>query len=98
MSVRSIFILSVFCVCIIGFRSFTSAQVSAGIGVFSAIESQRSVSPGAVRGESEAALSQDAAMNATIRGVVSVGPSAIVARNAVVTIAELKKSVLTDEN
>ena len=34
----------------------------------------------------------------TIQGVVRIEPSGIAARNAVVTIAELKKSILTDES
>lgn len=34
----------------------------------------------------------------TIRGTVTIAPSGMTARNAVVTIAELKKSVLTDQN
>jgi len=34
----------------------------------------------------------------TIHGTVRIGPSGMAARNAVVTIAELKRSVLTDEN
>jgi len=34
----------------------------------------------------------------TIHGTVRIGPSGTAARNAVVTIAELKRSVLTDEN
>lgn len=34
----------------------------------------------------------------TIRGVVRLEPPGVAARNAVMTIAELKKSVLTDEN
>src|SRR6267143_4965275 len=33
-----------------------------------------------------------------IQGVVRIGPSGIAARNAVVTIAELRKSILTDES
>jgi len=34
----------------------------------------------------------------TIQGVVRIEPSGVAARNAVVTIAELKKSILTDES
>ena len=37
-------------------------------------------------------------MSGTIRGTVRVEPSGAAARNAVVTIAEMKRSVLTDEN
>lgn len=45
-----------------------------------------------------AALAQSSAVTATVRGTVRVEPSGMAARNAVVTIAELKKSVLSDEN
>jgi iron complex outermembrane recepter protein len=47
--------------------------------------------------ESEVQLSQNPARTATLRGTVALEPSGIPARNAVITIAELKKSVLTDE-
>ena len=45
---------------------------------------------------SVAAFAQNS--TSTIRGVVRIEPSGTAARNAVVTIAELKKSALTDEN
>lgn len=44
------------------------------------------------------AFAQGSVMTGTIRGAVRLEPSGTAARNAVVTIAELKKSVLTDEN
>jgi iron complex outermembrane receptor protein len=44
------------------------------------------------------AFSQNSAGTGTIRGTVTLQPSGIAARNAVVTISELKKSALTDEN
>ncbi len=47
---------------------------------------------------SVAAFAQSSVMTGTIRGAVRLEPSGTAARNAVVTIAELKKSVLTDEN
>jgi iron complex outermembrane recepter protein len=45
-----------------------------------------------------AAMAQSSAEIATVRGTVTMEPSGMPARNAVVSIAELKKSVLTDEN
>jgi iron complex outermembrane receptor protein len=44
------------------------------------------------------AFAQGAAVAGTIHGTVRISPSDIGARNAVVTIAELKRSVLTNEN
>lgn len=44
------------------------------------------------------AFSQSAPGMGTIHGTVRIQPSSTAARNAVVTIAELKRSVLTDEN
>src|SRR6267142_731870 len=41
---------------------------------------------------------QGSVMTGIIRGIVRLQPSGTAARNAVLTIAELKKSVLTDEN
>ena len=43
------------------------------------------------------AFSQSAPVMGTIHGIVRIEPSGTAARNAVVTIAELKRSVLTDE-
>jgi iron complex outermembrane receptor protein len=45
-----------------------------------------------------AAAAQSSAVIATVRGSVRIAPSGKVARNAVVTIAELKKAALTDES
>ena len=47
--------------------------------------------------EREAQLSQSPAGTGTLRGTLALEPSGIPARNAVITIAELKKSALTDE-
>jgi iron complex outermembrane recepter protein len=47
---------------------------------------------------SAAASAQSPAVIATVRGSVRIEPSGKAARNAVVTIAELKKAALTDEN
>lgn len=44
------------------------------------------------------AFAQSPAVTGTIHGTVKIEPSGTAARNAVVTIAELKKAVLTDEN
>ena len=44
------------------------------------------------------AFAQSSAVTGTLRGVVRVEPSGAPARNAVVTIAQLKKMVLTDES
>ncbi|MGH9873519.1 MAG: TonB-dependent receptor [Pyrinomonadaceae bacterium] len=44
------------------------------------------------------AFAQHPALSGTIRGTVRLEPSGTAARNAVVTLAELKKSALTDEN
>lgn len=44
------------------------------------------------------AFAQSSAVTGTIHGTVTLQPSGVTARNAVVTIAELKKSVLTDYN
>lgn len=43
-------------------------------------------------------FAQSSIRTATIHGIVRIEPSGTAARNAVVTIAELKKSVLTDES
>src|SRR5262245_42333775 len=47
---------------------------------------------------SPAASAQSSAVIATVRGSVRIEPSGRAARNTLVTIAELKKAVLTDEN
>jgi iron complex outermembrane recepter protein len=44
------------------------------------------------------AFAQSAVVTGSIQGTVRIEPSSTAARNAVVTIAELKRSVLTDEN
>ncbi|MCA1592352.1 MAG: TonB-dependent receptor [Acidobacteria bacterium] len=44
------------------------------------------------------AFAQSPAVTGTIRGVVHVEPSGMATRNAVVTISELRRSMLTDEN
>jgi iron complex outermembrane receptor protein len=44
------------------------------------------------------AFAQSSAATGTVHGAVMIEPSGTAARNAVMTIAELKKSVLTDEN
>ena len=41
---------------------------------------------------------QGSVITGVIRGIVTLQPSGTTARNVVLTIAELKKSVLTDEN
>jgi iron complex outermembrane receptor protein len=43
-------------------------------------------------------FAQSSTGTGTVRGIVRIEPSGTAARNAIVTIAELKKSVLTDEN
>jgi iron complex outermembrane recepter protein len=45
-----------------------------------------------------AALAQTPGVTGTIHGTVRIEPSGTLARNAIVTIIELKRSVLTDEN
>jgi iron complex outermembrane receptor protein len=45
-----------------------------------------------------AAFGQSAVVTGSIHGTVRLEPASMAARNAVVTIAELKKSILTDEN
>jgi iron complex outermembrane receptor protein len=45
-----------------------------------------------------AGFAQDTASTAAIRGIVRLEPSGVVVRNAVVTISELRKSVLTNES
>lgn len=47
---------------------------------------------------SAAVLAQSSAPTVTVRGTVRIEPSGKAARNAVVTITELKKAALTDEN
>ena len=49
-------------------------------------------------GTSAVAFAQGSSATGNIRGTVTLQPSAIAARNAVVTIVELKKSVLTDDS
>ena len=46
----------------------------------------------------QAAFGQNRAATGTIRGTVTLQPAGLKARNAIVTIAELKKAVLTDQN
>src|ERR1700716_764135 len=46
---------------------------------------------------SATAFAQSSGVTGAIRGTVTIAPSGTMARNAVVTIAELKKSVLTDQ-
>ncbi|MEP6570264.1 MAG: TonB-dependent receptor [Acidobacteriota bacterium] len=46
----------------------------------------------------QAAFGQGQAATGTIRGTVTLQPAGVTTRNAIVTIAELKKSVLTDQN
>ena len=48
-------------------------------------------------GSSQAVLAQTAVRTGVLRGTVALEPSGVPVRNAVITIAELKKSVLTDE-
>jgi iron complex outermembrane recepter protein len=45
-----------------------------------------------------AAFAQDTASTGTIRGVVRLEPSGVVVRSAVVSVSELRKSVMTDAN
>src|SRR2546423_7175430 len=44
------------------------------------------------------AFAQSPVTTGTIRGVVRIEPSGTAARNAVITVAELRRSVLTDES
>jgi iron complex outermembrane recepter protein len=77
--------------------SFRYAQVSQGTASL-LVESRQSVASVVGPSGSESAPAQGNAISTTIRGVVRVAPSTTVVRNAVVTIAELKKSTVTDQN
>ena len=101
MSTKPVFILVVCCLCLAALRTASIAQVpparTSNISRSVADPRRAGLFDGG-RGETEAAFDQSPAMTGTIRGVVRIAPSGTVARNAVVTIAELKKSALTGEN
>jgi len=80
---KLVFITVTFCLCLTVPNRVSNAQVPGGPTVTG-------------RGESENAFPQNPATTGTIRGVVRIGPFGTIARNAVVTIAETKRSVLTN--
>src|SRR5437773_1345672 len=96
MSRRSLFTLAVYCLCCLTLRASDRAQTSRP--QFSNTSSPASDSLPAVADTVRSETGRTASTSGSIHGVVSLEPSGTPARNAVVTIAELQRSVLTDEN
>src|SRR3989442_8876074 len=96
MSRRSLFTLVVYCLCCFMLRASGRAQTPGP--QFSNASSPASDSLTAVEDSARREAGRSAATIGTIHGVVSLEPSGTPARNAVVTIVELQRSVLTDEN
>src|SRR5437867_11163062 len=92
MSRRTLFTLVVYCLCCFIIRASGRAQTPGP--QFSNASSPASDSLPAVAD----AVRRPASTSGTIHGVVTLKPSRTPVRNAVVTIAELQRSVLTDEN
>src|SRR5256712_3421737 len=96
MSRRALFNLVVYCLCCFILCASSRAQTSrpqlnnAWSAAFDSLT--------AVGGSARSEAGRTASTSGSIHGVVSLEPSGTPARNAVVTIAELQRSVLTDEN
>src|SRR5256886_8619861 len=96
MSRRNLLTLIVYCLCCSMLRASGSAQPPGPR--FSNGSSPVSDSLPAVADTIRNEAARSAFTSGTIHGVVSLEPSGTPVRNAVVTIAELQRSVLTDEN
>src|SRR5438132_2561667 len=95
MSRRTLFTLIVYCLCCSMLRASDRAQTPGpqfSNAASTASESLPALAEG-IRSEARRSVS-----SGTIHGVVRLEPSGTPVRNAVVTIAELQRSVLTDEN
>src|SRR3989441_7317272 len=96
MSRRTLFTLAVYCLCCFILRTSDRAQTSrpqlskASTAAFDSLT--------AVEDSGRSEAGRIASTSGTIHGVVTLKPSGTPVRNAVVTIAELQRSVLTDEN
>ena len=64
----------------------------------SGAQAQNSATGGRAERLTRPAFSQSQAATGIIRGTVTLQPAGLKVRNAIVTIAELKKSVLTDQD
>src|SRR5437660_9074723 len=96
MSRTTLFTLAVYCLCCFMLRASGRAQTPAP--QFSNVSSPASDSLPTVADTVRREAGRSASTSGTIRGVVTLEPSGTPVRNAVVTIAELQRSVLTDEN
>src|SRR5437764_2793142 len=96
MSRRTRFNLIVYCLCC--FMLLASVRAQTPRPQFSNASSPVSDSLPKVADTVRSEAGRSASTSGTIHGVVSLEPSGTPVRNAVVTIAELQRSVLTDEN
>src|SRR5881296_3524765 len=96
MSRRTLFALAVYCLCCFIIRASGRTQTPGP--QLSNTSSPASDSLPAVADTVRSETGRTASTSGSIHGVVSLEPSGTPARNAVVTIAELQRSVLTDEN
>src|SRR2546425_11355802 len=96
MSRRTLFTLAVYCLCCFILR--TSDRAQAPGPQLSNASSPASDSLTAVEDSARSEAGRSASTSGTIHGVVTLKPSGTPVRNAVVTIVELQRSVLTDEN
>src|SRR5213080_1308989 len=96
MSRRTRFTLIVYCLCC--FMLLASVRAQTPRPQFSNASSPVSDSLNAVADPARSWVAFNSSTSGTIHGVVSLEPSGTPVRNAVVTIAELQRSVLTDQN
>src|SRR3989454_9489055 len=96
MSRRTLFTLAVYCLCCFTLRASDRAQTSRPQLSNAASAAFDSLTAVEDSGRSEAG--RTASTSGSIHGVVTLKSSGTPVRNAVVTIAELQRSVLTDEN
>ena len=79
------------------FVTFSLAQAQESV-IRQPLEGAGISSRGIENGEAQSMFGQRQAASGTIRGTVTLQPAGVKARNAVVTVAELKRSVLTDQD
>src|SRR5438034_503403 len=96
MSRRTLFTLAVYCLCCFTLRASDRAQTSRP--QLSNASSAAFDSLTAVEDSGRSEAGRTASTSGSIHGVVTLKSSGTPVRNAVVTIAELQRSVLTDEN
>jgi iron complex outermembrane receptor protein len=96
MSRRALFTLLVYCLCGFILPASGKAQTSRGQLINTSTAAFDSIT--AVADPARRWAGFNSSTSGTIRGVVTLEPSGTPVRNAVVTIAELQKSVLTDQN